>query len=319
LKFGVIGYGSIGNRHVDNLIKNGIKDIVLLRKIGKGNAHQLIEHTDFDLFLSEGLDAIIISNPTYMHSNYLIQILKKDINVLVEKPLVAKQKELEHVKTLIDNYKGIGMTAYNMRFNPCVIETKKFLDSKLLGKIHYARFFVGQYLPDWRPNMNHLKSYSSERAMGGGVLLDLIHEIDLAFFLIDKPNYLAFSEIDKISNLTKDSEDIAEIVYKAKDQSIVSIHLDYLTRGYERFIKVYAENGNLVSSLSENYVKIFLSNSEPKIKYFKDFSRNDMYNNMLTSFIDCINKQIKPESSLLEGVSSNQFAIKLRDEYYEQN
>lgn len=319
MKFGIIGYGSIGRRHVDNLIKNGINEIILFREIGKGNSRQFSEYTDFDLFLSENLDAIILSNPTYMHEKYLSKILKKDINVLVEKPLVATHKELEKIKNLIDLYNGIGMIAYNMRFNPCVMETKKILDSKVLGKIHYARFFVGQFLPDWRPNTNHLKSYSSERAMGGGVILDLIHEIDLAFFLTDKPNDTLFSKIDKISNVTRDSEDIAEIAYTTKNKSLVSIHLDYLNRGYERFIKIYAENGNLVSSLSENYVKTFLLKSKPKIKYFKDFSRNDMYNNMLTSFINCINKKIKPEVSLLDGISSNQFAIKLRDDYYGQN
>ena len=133
-----------------------------------------------------------------------------------------------------------------------------------------------------------------------------------------KPNDTLFSKIDKISNVTKDSEDIAEIAYTTKDKSLVSIHLDYLTRGYERFIKIYAENGNLVSSLSENYVKTSLLKSESKIKYFKDFSRNDMYNNMLISFIDCINNQTKPDISLSEGISSNEFAINLRDEYYEK-
>ena len=166
MKFGVIGYGSIGIRHVDNLIKNGINEIILLRKVGKGNKHQLIEFSDFNFFLSENPDAIIISNPTYMHGKYLSEILKRDINVLVEKPLVATHKELEKLKSLVGVYKGIGMTAYNMRFNPCVIETKKILNSKVLEKIHYARFFVGQFLPDWRPNINHLKSYSAKRDQG---------------------------------------------------------------------------------------------------------------------------------------------------------
>ena len=319
MKFGVIGYGSIGRRHVDNLVKNGINEIVLLRKIGKGNIHQLIEHTNFDSFLSENLDAVIISNPTYLHGKYLNQIIKNDINVLVEKPLVANQKELDSIKELIGEYNGVGMTAYNMRFNPCVIETKKILDSKILGKIHYARFFVGQYLPDWRPNTNHLKSYSAERDKGGGVLLDLIHEIDLAFFLIDKPNKIEVSKIDKITNLTKDSEDIAEIIYKTKDKSLISIHLDYITRGYERFIKIIAEKGSLISNLSENYVNTFPLNLESTTKSFKDFSRNDMYDDMLTSFIDCINNQTKPDVSLLEGISTNEFAINLRDKYYEKN
>ena len=84
-------------------------------------------------------------------------------------------------------------------------------------------------------------------------------------------------------------------------------------------IKIIAEKGSLISNLSENYVNTFPLNLESTTKSFKDFSRNDMYDDMLTSFIDCINNQTKPDVSLLEGISTNEFAINLRDKYYEKN
>ena len=46
---------------------------------------------------------------------------------------------------------------------------------------------MGQYLPDWRTNADYSKSYSASFEMGGGVLFDLIHEIDLAVNLMGQP------------------------------------------------------------------------------------------------------------------------------------
>ena len=179
MKFGVIGYGSIGQRHVRNLLSLGYEDIVLLRNTGSGNEHDLTEFSDMQAFLDAHLDTVIISNPTSLHAEYVTQVLAQDIHVMVEKPLVATLEEWHSLQVQLEHYSGIGMTAYNMRFHPCVRETHHILSSEKLGKIYSARFFVGQYLPDWRSEIDYSKSYSASRKMGGGVLFDLIHEIIL--------------------------------------------------------------------------------------------------------------------------------------------
>ena len=319
MKFGVIGFGSIGKRHVENLLNHNINDIFLLRDIGKGNHHELKEYFDIDSLLLEGIDGAIISNPTFLHSKYLFKLIKKNINLLVEKPLVASSDELNKLKELILDYKGIGMTAYNMRFHPCVNETKRIIDSNVLGKIHYARFFVGQYLPDWRPNTNHHKSYSSKKEEGGGVLFDLIHEIDLAFYLIDKPSDGEICKIKKITDLTVDSEDVAEIIYMTKNNCLTSIHLDYISRTYRRYIEIVAEKGNLVTDFSNNSITANIHGRKSISKSFNQFSRNDMYDNMLLSFLNCIGTGNPSHISIQDGIDSNEFAIRLREEHYGKN
>ena len=314
--FGIIGYGSIGQRHVRNLIALGYKDIVLLRKIGSGNNYDLKEFTEIQEFFGSEPDAVIITNPTNLHAEFLTQILSLDINVLVEKPLVATIEEWQSLQDQLLNYNGIGMTAYNMRFHPSVSETQKIITENKLGKIYSARFFVGQYLPDWRHGTDYTKSYSASSEMGGGVLFDLIHEIDLAYFLIGEPLGRVAYQVDRLSDLRIDSEDLAELLYRTEDKSFVSIHLDYLTRNYQRYIEIVGERGNLRADLFSNKVTVMYESGEPKKKYFPKFSRNDMYINMLVSFINCLDEKNTPPVSLQKGLISNRIAIDIRNEFY---
>lgn len=315
MKFGVIGYGSIGQRHVSNLITLGHEDIVLLRKIGGDNNYDLKEFTEMETFLGAYPDAIIIANPTSLHAEYLNQILPLNMDVLVEKPLVATLEEWQLLQKQLVNYKGIGMTAYNMRFHPSVQETKKILTSGNLGKIYSGRFFVGQYLPDWRPGTDYSKSCSATRKLGGGVLFDLIHEIDLACYLVGEPLGRVACQVDNISDLQIDTEDLAEMLYRTENKSFVSIHLDYLSRGYQRYIEVVGERGSLQTDLFSNKVTVISESGEAEKKFFPEFSRNDMYFNMLSGFISCLEKKNAPPISLQEGLISNKIAIDIRNEF----
>ena len=316
MKFGVIGYGSIGKRHVENLISLGYKDIKLLRNVGEGNQHQLPEFNTFSKF-AEDLDAIVLANPTSLHYRYLKLILKKNINVLVEKPLVGSTKDLKLLSRQMENYNAIGMIGYNMRFHPCIIKTQKELMSKKLGRIYSARFFVGQHLPDWRDGAKYYETYSANVKLGGGVLLDLIHEIDLAHYLIGAPSNSIKSEVSKSSSLQISTEDIAEILYRTEENSLVSIHLDYLTRGYKRYIEIIAERGTIFTNLHSKKFNITIEGNKRKSTYFPQFSKNDMYVDLLRSFINAIKNKKETALGLKNGILSNKIALSIREKYYE--
>jgi len=319
LKFGVIGYGSIGQRHVKNLISLGYSQISLMREIGNDNEYGLKEFNTLNDLLDWEPDAIILCNPSSMHSKFLNKLILSDINILSEKPMVTTNDEIDELKKILKNYNGIGMLSYNLRYHPCVKMVRDTLISKKLGMIYSCRFFVGQYLPEWRPKIDYSNSYSAKRKMGGGVLFDLIHEIDLACFLVGKPfGEIAF-QVHKLSNLDIDSEDIAEILYKTKDNNIVSIHLDYLCQTKIRYTEIIGEKGCILSDLNSNQFTI-LENNEKKYKtVFSDFKWNNMYIDMLLDFIGCIKNATNPPVSLKDGLISNSIAIDIREEHYSEN
>lgn len=317
MRFGIIGYGSIGKRHVNNLISLGFNRIILFRSISNDNEYSLTETNDLDQFLNSGLDAVILANPTSLHAKYLHKILIKNINVLVEKPIISSNQEYKEIKSLLKKYKGIGMTGYNMRYHPCVSTVKNIIKEKTLGKIFSARFFVGQYLPDWRPKMDYSKSYSSRKKMGGGVLFDLVHEIDLALYLTGIPTGEILSKVGKVSKLSIDSEDMAEILYSTNDNKFISIHLDYLSKKYKRYIEIIGKNGNLYADLHDNKVSWFNLKNQ-KQKKFPSFSKNDMYLNLISDFIKCIQRKIDTKINLEDGLISNQIALGIRSKFYNE-
>ena len=228
MKVVVIGFGSIGKRHVNNLISLGIHDITLCRTQANGNALNLKEIEHLEDIIKINPDFVIVSNPTFLHFETLEFLIRNHFNILCEKPLLHKSKEWDSLKLILNSYEGHARIAFNLRYHPCIIKVKNIINSNELGAINFARFLVGQYLPDWRPNTNHLEGYSAKKEMGGGVVLDLVHEIDIAEYLLDKPKGNIQSIVSKVSDVTVDSVDIAEILYQTTDHVIVNIHMDYL-------------------------------------------------------------------------------------------
>lgn len=313
MRIGLIGYGSIGRRHCQNLLELGYNDITLLRTNGKTNEYGLDEKYDINVFLKTPFDFIIISNPTALHYKFLSELLPNNMNVLVEKPIACNSNEAGSLSNLILKYEGIGMSAYNLRFHPCIQKVNELIKIGTIGKIYAARFFVGQYLPDWRPHVDYRDSYSSKKSLGGGVVLDLIHEIDLALFFCGdiKSNFHAI--VGKLSNLEIETEDVAEIHYRSVNNSFVSIHLDYLTQGYSRWFELIGENYRIHCDLFSSEVKVIGEKNKNESFYlYKEFNRNDMYLSLIKYYVECIKLNVRPKPSLSDGLSSLNLALRTK-------
>ena len=303
MKIGIIGFGSIGKRHINNLLDLGYKDITIFDPNVENNGLGLKSTEDYKLFLSDSYDAVLICVPPANQYQYLIPLLKSNKNMLVEKPIVATKKEATEIKKLLSKYTGTGMIDYNMCFHPCFIETQRLLKKNMIGKLYSARFFAGQYLPDWRPHLDYTQSYSAKKMLGGGVALDLIHEVDMAVNLLGTPEGKIKSLAGQISKLEIETEDVVEIIYSTKEKCIVSIHLDYVYRGYKRYFEIIGEKGNLHCDIFK--AEIFIRGSNNKIiheKHFDSFERNEMYLNMMKYFMFCLENNKKPKPSLEEGL-----------------
>ena len=317
MKIGVIGFGSIGRRHCENLIRLGYHDITLLRERSKGNDLNLKELFSEEEFLSVPFDFVILSNPTALHFKFLSKLIPRQLNLLVEKPISANRDEADQLNILLQKYKGLGLCAYNLRFHPCVKKVSELLEDNYLGKIYSARFFVGQYLPDWRPGSDYRYSYSASKSMGGGVVLDLIHEIDMAAFLCGNVKNSLHAIVDKVSDLEIETEDIVEVHYRSKTDALISIHMDYLLKGYSRHFEIICKNGSIDCDLFNAVIKIYRGDNlaAETIDYSNDFSRNEMYLAMMEYYIQCIKNKIHPRPSFTEGLASLETALAIKSQF----
>lgn len=171
----VIGYGSIGARHVRVLSELGLQVAVV-----SGHAVELPGVSVFrDLvqaFASLSPDYVVIANETVRHRTTLDALAAVGFAgpILVEKPAVAT---IEQTAPLTANHVRV---AYNLRFHPVL----QVLAAELQNEnVISVQAYAGQFLPNWRPGTDYRDSYSANRALGGGVLRDLSHEIDYLSWL----------------------------------------------------------------------------------------------------------------------------------------
>lgn len=169
----------------------------------------------------------------------------------------------------------------------------------------YARFTVGQYLPDWHPGTDYSRSYSAKKNMGGGCALDLIHEIDLAIHLLGKPVLPIHSLLAKVSKLAIETEDTADFLYLTETNVSVSVHLDYLYRGYKRVFEIVGEEGTIVCDLFQSRILVTGTSSERTLFEEKfEFHRNDMYLDLMKYYLGCVANGTAAEPSLRDGLVS---------------
>jgi len=247
----IIGLGSIGRRHARILINNFKHDLYAFR-----SSPSPINHVDgvneiktwkevFDL----NPDFALIANPTALHIRTAIKCAKNGINLFIEKPIDCKSHGLALLKNIVKEKKLTTYIAYNMRFHPVIQRLKEFTS---LYSIVHLQSICSSYLPDWRPHQDHKKSYSANIKLGGGVLLDLSHELDYCKYLLDAPLSLS-GRSGKIGRITNDSDDYADIIISSS-AGIGNIHLDYFGHKTVRTVNITFDNFTVSGDLLANTV-----------------------------------------------------------------
>ena len=275
MKVLVIGYGSIGQRHVNNLIAMGIETYVLTaypdKKINACFVKSVRE--------CRGVEHAIIATPTYKHLENLVDISKNSLikKVLIEKPVeVSVQKALELKRLAIKNKISV-FVAYNMRFLKIFEVIKERLEKKS-NLVRLIKISAGQYLPEWRPYKDYKDSYSAHKNMGGGVDLDLSHEIDYMSWILGRPASVIFILKERIGKLDIDSTDYFKGLYRYPS-FIVDVELDYL-RLKERKLIVIGENRTI---LEVDFIK----------KYLKDLDGVLLNDEKLFDFENSFTEELK--------------------------
>ncbi len=240
----IYGCGSIGLRHLQIVSALGadiycISSQKQLPYLVFSDVHSVPMHVPYD--------CAIVATPTAVHCSHLLELSQLPINtILVEKPLLSSLKECEKLWSNV-NTQNIYV-AYNLRFHPAIQKMRTILAHE---KILALQLHVGQYLPSWRPQQNYVQSYSAQKALGGGALRDLSHELDLACLLAGKWKRVAALG-GKLSSLSIDSEDCVTLVAEHENCPQVSIHVDYLQTPARREIVAVLENGSIYFDLIQN-------------------------------------------------------------------
>ena len=278
MKVLLIGFGSIGKRHYDVLSK--LSEVVSIDLVTKQDIEDKICYKNLEVIDNiNKYDYFIIASETNKHFEQL-KFLEKNVKnklIFCEKPLFESKKEL----TIKNNKVFIG---YVLRFHPLLEKLKVFLKDE---HVILANAKCGQYLPSWRPNTDYKNCYSANKKDGGGVLLDLSHEIDYVQWLCGNIDEIK-SYQRKISDLDITSDDLTIIIGKTTKNVMVNISIDYISKiTHRRLFIETLENTYELDFILNKLIKKNKSGLE-EIYSFSNLERNEMFKKM---HLDILNEQ----------------------------
>lgn len=256
-KIGVIGLGSIGRRHVNNLLDIGgcqifgyDPDTTLTGSIVQ----------KWDGKYAKNLDAVVIASPTDCHHDHILDC--SGTPTFVEKPITDGSVGLDTLATA-----STLMVGYNLRFHGCVVYAKAWLDGGFIGRPLWANFTLAQR-SDKPP---YLRS---------GVILNWSHEIDLALHLLGRGSLVGSS-----TRLSNGRDDLTDILFTHTSGCRSTIHLDYTTEPEVRQSIIVGKNGTIIMDLVSH--NAWLRNKKGEITDHHQASSdwNDTYVEEMKAFL----------------------------------
>ena len=286
----IIGSGSIGQRHIKNLRKIGIDNIVALRS-KKGHfkklpeALKVVEVDNWEEAIASNPDVAIISNPSSLHIETARKIVDHVKGVFIEKPLSDSTNECQQLIDILNEKKVVSFIGHNMMFHPIVENIIKFYNENDIGEVVNIQCQVGQWLPDWHPYENYKDAYYARKDLGGGVALTLIHEIHLALELAGLPVSVV-GEVSKYNKLDLEVDVCSDLMIKHKTGAVSQIHLDYIQQPSHRSGLITFEMG----WLSYDFTRIELigqkkSDDAHVVWSDKNYDYNKAYIDQMIEFV----------------------------------
>lgn len=306
MKFMIAGLGSIGRRHLRNLLRLGERDIVLLRTFkGTLSDDELTGfpvETDLQAALSHRPDAVIVANPTALHLDIAIPAAEAGCHMLIEKPISNRLENLDVLREAIKKSGARLLVGFHFRFHPHFQHTWALLKEGAIGQPLSARAHYGDYLPEWHPWEDYRKSYSAREELGGGVLLTLCHPLDYLLWFLGDVTPL-WKKTDKVSHLDIHVEDMTEIGFRFAHGGIGSVHLNYYQRPPTHRFEIIGTEGTIRWDQDDNMLRIFSVRSREWniIPGPVNFDRNDMFLSEMRHFLQVIRAEISPICSLEDG------------------
>ena len=187
-------------------------------------------------------EAVVVASPNVSHAEQALAALSADRHVLIEKPLAVDVSDAERVVRAAHERHAICGLAMNLRFHPAILGLRELIESGALGELRFARASFGFDLRRWRPEMDYRESYSARAELGGGIVLDAIHELDYLLWLLGTVSSVT-AELDRVSDLELDVEDTALLILRFESGVLGTVDLNYVDPVYRRTCLLVGSDG----------------------------------------------------------------------------
>jgi predicted dehydrogenase len=208
----------------------------------------------------------------------------------------------------------VAMVAFQTRFHPLYAEVKAALGSNEHGKVLSAQFQWCTFLPDHHPYEDYRAGYAARKDLGGGVLLGLIHELDLICSFWGFPDRV-HSILANSGELEMDAEDtvVAQMRFQDRGRAFpVSLKLSYAQVNEERTLRIQFERATLYCDLARQVSRLTGRDATRIEKDFSGHSRNDLFLAEMKEFLEAIAARRPASPNLEDGIRSLLLAEMIR-------
>lgn len=299
----IVGLGSIGKRHarLARQLYPGCKITALRHKGCPEIAEPGIDHcvTSLDEALQFNPQVAVIANPASRHVEIALPLAKAGVHLLVEKPISNTAQGVSELIAVCRAHRIVLMAAYNMRFLPSLQRFRQLVLDRRVGRVLSVRAEVGQFLPSWRPGSDYRNNVSAQAKLGGGVLLELSHEIDYLRWIFGEVEWVN-ATLRKQSGLEIDVEDTAHLILGFRGVSenipvIASLDVDFVRHDTARSCTAIGEAGSLRWNALEGKVELYEQggNTWQVLDAF-NVVRDESYLAEWKHFLACIEAETSP-------------------------
>ena len=306
----IVGLGSIGQRHLRLArILLPQADIRVLRhqpckdlpEFANGCFSQLNEALAFAPQLA------VIASPASFHLPVANALATVGKHLLVEKPLASELTGVEEFIACCLIKHVVLLTGYNLRFFPSLQKFRTLLHANAIGRVLSVRCEIGQYLPTWRPGSDYREGVSANRALGGGALLELSHELDYLRWIFGEIDWVT-AVLSRQSTLEIDVEDTAHLTLgfcdgEGKSGLIGTVNLDFIRHDTTRLCTAIGELGSLRWNGLTGVVELFEAGSSNWRELFQHQpQRDESYLDEWQHLLACIQRKAIPLVSGADGL-----------------
>jgi predicted dehydrogenase len=320
MKILIAGLGSIGRRHLRNLLALGEKDILLYRtrhsSLPDDELGAFPVVTDLNAVLDCHPDAAIIANPTALHLETAIPVAQAGCHLLLEKPIAHTFAGVPALRQAVQQGGGQVLVGFQFRFHPGLRQVADWIAQGAIGRPLSFRAHWGEYLPDWHPWEDYRQGYSARSDLGGGVILTLSHPLDYLRWMLGEVDSLwAFA--GKSGDLEIDVEDTAEIGLRFRNGAIGSVHLDYNQRPPAHTLEIIGTRGTLDWDHRDGCAVLYQVerggwqriSPEKLLGLERSYERNDLFLAEMSHFLAVARGETQPACSLEDGIQVLRLAL----------
>ncbi len=302
----IVGGGSIGKRHLRNLLATGRSAAVVEtredRRAEIAAKHPGVKiHAGLDEALAAGpYRTGFVCVPTAYHVPTALALVRRGMHIFMEKPVSHTPDGVPELVAALQQRGLVGMTGFCMRFFKPLRTARALLDAGRIGRLVTARSFTGAYLPDWHPWEDYRSFYMAKKDQGGGVLLDECHAFDWMQWLCG-PITGVSAVVGTFSDLEVETDDVCEVIARFGDRAAGSIHLDMVDRSGRSQVDLIGTEGTVLVDFHDHTVRAWDHAAQKWEVFTLEPSYEQMYVDEIDHFFRCIERGEKPVVDLGEG------------------